>query len=256
MVVKKKAKKKKPLVEFTMYDVVLSYPVLDEAREFRGKKYFQVDIIFDEDHAQLKQLNSAINGVAKKAWGEDKSEWPEKIQRPQDGNEREDQAGYKGKRFLSLKTTFRPDVIDIKGREFSGASVKGGMHANVAFNITTWAMPDGDEGLSCFLHSVQVDQTKKYTPFGGGTPTADRYKKGRAEDEEEDEDQDDDDGEDQEDDEDDQPRGKKKKKSAPAEDDDEDDSDDGEDDTDDEDDEDEPPAKKKKKRAPVDEDED
>lgn len=247
---KKAAKKKRVAVEMTLWDVILSYPDLHDPKPYKGKIYYRTDVLMGEDHAQLKELRGNITKVKKMAWGEDKSEWPEATHNGgnkklvHDGNEREDQTGYKDRFYITASTQTPVPVVDLKGKAFNAQMVKGGMFANVAVRISHWEY-EGDEGVSIYLQGVQIDTSKKSLNFGGGKSVDQMFNlKGSDDDESDDEDQTDD--EESDDDEDDQPRGKKTAKKKPQSDDDDEEDEDMDADSDG-DEEDERPAKKKKK---------
>jgi len=155
----KKKSKKKPSVEMTLWDVILSYPDLHDPKPFKGKIYYRTDCLMDEDHPQLADLRAAIKSVKVKAFGTDKSEWPEMKNFIQDGNAREDQKGYADKKYITVSTQTPVPVIDLKDKPFNPQSVKGGMFANVAIRISAWEY-DGDEGVSIYLQGVQIDTSK------------------------------------------------------------------------------------------------
>lgn len=251
-----KKKKKKPAVEMTLFGVILSYPDLHDPKPYKGKIYYHTDALMDEDHAQLKELRSKIIRVKKEAFGEDKEEWPKGAQKKfvQDGNEREDQNGYKDRFYITASTQTPVPIVDLKGKTFNPQMVKGGMFANVAIRISAWEF-DGDEGVSIYLQGVQIDTSKQSLNFGGGKSVKQMF--GLDDDSDDEGDEDDDDSESDEDDEEDQPRGKKSKKSSKPvhqyDEDDEDESDD-EEESDDEDDEPVKKSSKKKKKANFDED--
>lgn len=253
MAVKTKKKgKKKAAVDKTLWDVILSYPDLYDPKPFKGNIRYRTDVLMDKDHPQLGELRAAIKKVKTEAWGPDKSEWPEPTSnagnRPLlfDGNEREDQKGYKDRMYITPSTQTPVPVIGPNGKEFNPQMVKGGMFGNVAIRISAWDR-DGDEGVSIYLQGVQIDTKKPSLNFGGGKSVKQMF----SQDEEDESDSNDENSEDE--DEDDQPRSKKKKTKPSSDDEDEDSSE--SDDSDDSEDEEEPSPKKKKKRN-FDEDDD
>lgn len=207
MAIKKKgSKKKKPSHELTLWDVVLSYPDLFEPKPYKGKIYYSIDVILDKTDAQVKELKTAVHDVCVEAFGEDQSEWPEKIAGVQNGDDREDQQGYKGKRFIKAQTQQPVPVVDFSGKSFNPQLVKGGMYGNVAVNICAWEF-DGDQGVSIYLQGVQIDTKKKGLNFGGGKSVEQMFaRNGRKA-------NDGDDGDEDYDSQDDEPRKSKKKKS-------------------------------------------
>lgn len=173
---KKTAKKRKAAVELTLWDVILSYPDLHDPKPYKGKIYYRTDVLMDEDHPQLSQLRKAIAKVKTDTWGEDKTEWP-KAKNPLigDGNAREDQKGYKDRRYITPSTQTPVPVIDLKGKTFNAQLVKGGMFANVAVRVSAWEF-DGDEGVSIYLQGVQIDTSKAGLNFGGGKSVKQMFK--------------------------------------------------------------------------------
>ncbi len=216
-------KKKTSKVQFTLWDVLLSFPNLHKPKPYKGNVYYKTDVLLDPDHSQLDDLRAAILGVKTSTWGDDKAEWPEGATNVgiKSGKEREDQAAYKGKKYITLSKNAEygtPSVIDLKGKEFNPAAVKGGMYANVTFTIAPWKPDEStgeSEGLSLFLDGVQIDTSKQALNFGGGGSIQDRFKR-KGKDKDSEDDQDDEDEEPKkkrvvDEDEDDEPRGKKKR---------------------------------------------
>jgi hypothetical protein len=235
-------KKKKSSIELTLWDIVLSYPDLHEPKPYKGKVYYRTDAILDADDAQIGKFKKAVKKVCVDAFGEDKSEWPESVQGKYpfifDGDERTEQKGYAGKKYIVAQTQTPVPVVDPKGKAFNAQMVKGGMFANIAVNISAWEY-EGDEGVSVYLQGVQIDTSKASLNFGGGRSIAQMFKRGEDTDvETQDSDEDDDEA--------DQPRSAKKKIKPSREVDDEDDSSDDE--------EDKAPVKKNKPKRDWDED--
>lgn len=198
---KKKRKPKRPFQELTIWGAILSYPDLHNPKPFKGKTYFQSDVLLDADHPDLAKLKKAITKVRTAYWGEDKSEWV-KPDKPliQNGDKREDQKGYAGKFFITPKSQFPVDVVNKKGKPFDPQMVRGGMFANVAVRVAAWEN-EGDQGVSIYLQGIMIDTDKKALNFGGGRSVKQMFNLGR----------DDDDMDESDDDDDDEPRGKKKK---------------------------------------------
>lgn len=249
MAVKQK-KPKKVRVEMTLWDVILSYPDLANPKPYKGKIYYKVDALMEEDHPQLGDLRAALKKVKVATFGPDKSEWPEKGNPTiQDGDAREDSKGYKGRKYISTSTQQPVPVVGPSGKEFNPAMVKGGMFGNVAICISAWEN-DGEVGVSIYLQGVQIDTKKKSLNFGGGK-TVQKMFELESEDDDDGDDSTEADNPDSDGDDDDEPRSKKKKASH-----DEEDSDDDQDEAQEsDDDEDSPPVKKKKGKKNFDEDE-
>jgi hypothetical protein len=188
--VAKEKKKKAVRVELTLYGVCLSYPDLHQPKPYKGNIYYKTDCLFDPDYGQLKELRSAITKVRTEAFGTDKEEWPKGAKKKfvREGAERANQEAYQGKMYISASTKQRVPVVDLKGKEFSAASVKGGMWANVALCISTWRDPDGEEGMSIYLQGVQIDTSREGLNFGGGRSVKDMFKSSDPESEEVDDD--------------------------------------------------------------------
>lgn len=211
-----KKKKKSEAVEMTLWGVILSYPDLHNPKPYKGKIYYTLDALMDKTDPQVKALKAAIKEVCVAAWGDDESEWPEKIPTVQNGDEREDSKGYAGRRFIKASTQSAVPVVDPRGKEFNPQMVKGGMFANVAIRISSWEF-DGDEGISIYLQGVQIDTSKKSLNFGGGRTVEKMFARADAdEDTGEDEDYDNDSSDDDEDE--DYTPPKKAKKSRPVQD--------------------------------------
>lgn len=246
-----KKKKKKAAVEMTLWDVCLSYPDLHDPKPYKGKIYYRTDCLMDEDHPQLGAVRAAIKKVKVTTWGEDKSEWPQAA-KPliQNGDEREDQKGYAGKKYITASTQTPVPVVNPSGKEFNPQMVKGGMFANVAIRISAWEF-DGDEGVSIYLQGVQIDTKKPSLNFGGGKSVAQMFKRDEDAEDGEDTESANDEGEDSDDDEDDQPRSKKKRVTRDEEDEEEESESEEQDDE-----EEERPKKKKGKKRSFSEEED
>lgn len=239
-----KKKPKKKAIEMTLWGVVLSYPDLHNPKPYKGKIYFKTDCLLDLDHAQLGELRNAIKEVRTEAFGDDKSEWPKGAAKVflQNGDEREDQKGYKGKKFITASTQNPVPVVDMKGKAFNAQAVKGGMTANVAIRISAWEF-EGDEGMSIYLQGVQIDTSIPSLNFGGGKTVDQMFaKKGKRADDDEDDDseeseeeteEEEENEETEEEEEEDRPRKTKKKASRDEE----------------EEESEDPPAKKKKNKS-------
>lgn len=250
-----KKKKKKAAVEMTLWGVILSYPDLHDPKPYKGKIYYKTDVLLEKDHPQLKELRQALKQVKIDTWGEDETEWPEKGN-PfiLNGDEREDQAGYIGRRYITASTQTPVPVVDPKGKTFNPQMVKGGMFANVAIRISAWEF-DGDVGVSIYLQGVQIDTSKPSLNFGGGKSVKQMFDM----DEEDTEDEEDEDqprkakkrakpAEEDEEDED-QPRKSKKRSSRNVDDEDEEDEEDDSGGEDEDEDEEEQPRQSKKKKS-------
>lgn len=254
----KKKKPKNKSVEMTLWDVVLSYPDLHDPKPYKGKIYYRTDVLMEEDDAQLGKLRAAIKQVKTDLWGADKTEWPEATQNAGNkplvfnGDERADQKGYVGKRFITASTQTPVPVIGPKGKEFSPQMVKGGMFANVAIRISSWEF-DGDQGVSIYLQGVQIDTSKPSLNFGGGKSVKQMFSR----DEEGEESESEESEEESEEEEDDKPRGKKKPAKKSSRDDEEEESEESEEESESEEEEEEksPPKKKKKVSKNFDDDE-
>lgn len=207
MATKNKKKKKKAAVEMTLWDVILSYPDLHDPKPYKGKIYYRTDVLMEKADAQLGKLRAAIKQVKTDTWGDDESEWPE-AEKPliQNGDEREDQTGYAGKRYITASTQTPVPVVDPKGKTFNPQMVKGGMFANVAVRISAWEF-DGDEGVSIYLQGVQIDTSKPGLNFGGGKSVKQMFSR----DDEDGEESESEEEETEEEEEEDKPRNSKKK---------------------------------------------
>lgn len=233
------AKKKKFVVDVTLKNVVLSFPDLHSPKPYKNKITYKTDVLMDPTDPQWSLLKKKVKAAKIGMWGEDESEWPEQ-EHPilKDGNDRQDQKEYKGKKFITPRSDFPVAVLDPTGKKFNPQMVKGGMFAQVAIDICAYDNDNG-QGVAIYLAGVLIDTETEALPFGGGKPVEERFglKKRSAHDDDEN-----DTDEEEQEDEDDQPRSKKKKaKPIYDEDEDNDHSNDEEDDT--------PPKSKKKKPA-------
>ena len=248
-------KKKVHRIEMIVHGV-LSYPDLHNPKPFKGKIYYRTDVLLDNDDPQIAALKKKLHKLRVDAFGDDKTEWPDKAKKKfiQDGNEREDQPAYKDKAYITASTQTPVPVVTPNGKPFSAQMVKGGMTAKVAVCLSNWTDPDGEEGVSIYLQGVMIDPSVDRLPGFGGGKSAKQLFNIKDEDEGEDEDSEED-ASDEEDDEEDQPRSKKKKpapkkKRPPVDEEEDDDSDEeSEEDEDDYEDEDDMPKAKSKKSS-------
>jgi hypothetical protein len=210
---KTKVKPKKAAADLTLWNVILSYPDLYNPKPYNNKIIFRTDVLLDADHPQLSELRKAIFKVRAAQWGSDKTEWPKmKAKLIQDGDEREDSKGYKGRFYIRPHTEQPVPVIGLTGKSFNPQLVKAGMFANVGIRISVWENEFG-EGVSIYLQAVQIDTKKESLNFGGGRSVKAIF---GLKDEEEGDEEDSSAGDDRNGDSDDSdtPRGKKTKKGA------------------------------------------
>lgn len=182
------AKKKKLTEEVNLRNVILSFPNLG-GQMFKGKMNYNTDVLLESNDPQVKLLRRAIKTVCAEAFGDDRSEWPEKIPSINDGDERADQKGYPGRVWIKASSKYPIEVVDAKGEPMTPEMVRGGAYANVAINVSKWDN-EGEEGVSLYLAGVMVDTKKKGLDFGGGKSVMERFKKGKDDEDQDDEEED------------------------------------------------------------------
>lgn len=151
--------------------------------DMNGKDEYSVVALFpiDADLAGLKKIamNAAIN-----KWGADRSVWPQNLKSPfrdqgekAKKNEKGDMVlpeGYvAGAKFLTLRTTERPGVVDQNVQEIiDTADFYGGCYAMASINAFAYDQK-GNRGISFGLGNIQ--KQKDGDPFGNRTKPQDDF---------------------------------------------------------------------------------
>ena len=158
-------------------EFVASYPKLFKAEknEMSGKEEFSVVALFKKG-ADLSALKKEAEAVLIEQLGADKAKWPKNLKSPfRDQGEREKDgampAGHeKGAIFLTLKTTFKPGVVDSnvqpiidENEVYAGAICRATVKASFYDKA-------GNKGVAFYLQNVQ--KVSDGTPIGGGKASA------------------------------------------------------------------------------------
>lgn len=165
-------------MKVNLKDVRLAFPQLFEAKTVNGegKAAFSASFLLPHDHPSIKDLNAAIDAVAKEKWG---VKAPEVLRglRAQDkvclhdGNAKSEYDGYADNLFVSARSATRPLVIDRDksplvekdGRPYAGCYVYA--------SIELWAQ-DNQFGkrINASLKGVQF--YRDGDAFAGGAPAS------------------------------------------------------------------------------------
>lgn len=148
------------MANFTIKKARISFANLLEPNpdQEMGGKYDAVLLIPKSDEAGLKALKGAINSALKEAVAEGriKAEDVKKanFKMPlRDGDEKEGES-FKGNMFLSVKSGFKPLIIDKKRNKLTtDEEVYSGMYAAVAINFYTYSNK-GNMGIAAGLQAV------------------------------------------------------------------------------------------------------
>lgn len=156
------------------------FPNLHEARAFEGSEpRFSVNYLLEPDHPAIREINKAMETVAKEKWG-DKGEATLKSLRAagkvclRDGDTKESEI-FHGKFFVSASSKTRPKVVDrdgvtelevADGRPYSGCYISG--------YVDIWAM-DNKFGKRIVASLGGVQFHAHGEPFTGGSGKPDEF---------------------------------------------------------------------------------
>jgi hypothetical protein len=160
-------------------DVRLAFPSLFKPSAPRGggEAAFNAAFLLPKDHPQLKEINAALDQVAKDKWGVKAPTILTALRKADkiclhDGDSKGDYDGFSGNFFISARSKVKPttlnankeDVLEQDGVLYSGCYV------NASFEI--WAQ-DNDFGkrINAQLRGVQF--RRKGDAFAGGGQPAD-----------------------------------------------------------------------------------
>lgn len=153
--------------------VRLAFPALHQAKSFEGSsEKFSASYIFPPDHPCVKELNIAIEAVAKEKWGAKADAILKSIRAAgktcmRDGDTKE-YDGFPGNMFLSASSAKRVKVVDSDGETplvESDGKPYGGCFVNAYVEI--WAMDNQFGKRVCAgLGGVQFHSDGE--PFGAG----------------------------------------------------------------------------------------
>lgn len=159
-------------------NVRLAFPQLFEAKTVNGEgePAYSASFIFDKKHSAYKEVDAAIDAVAKEKWG-DKATAVLKDLRAKDkvalhdGDLKSDYDGYAGNFFVSSRSKKRPLVIDGDKSVLTVADGRpyGGCYVNA--NVEVWAM-DNQFGKRVSASLVGVQFAKDGDAFSGSAPAS------------------------------------------------------------------------------------
>ena len=169
----------------------LSYPSLFEPKEFKGKKSWSIQMLFDKD-SDLSELEVAAQNAAIEKWGSDTSKWPSKKVKSKktgkilnvsllaspfrDGDiEKPDKEEYEGKIFIGASCAKRaPEVLSQKRKLITedDGSVKAGDYCRAKIVASAYDV-EGSVGVKFTLLAVQKLETGE--SLGGGGSSIDDF---------------------------------------------------------------------------------
>lgn len=145
----------------------MSYPYLFTKAKYKGEDQgYKVDALFDKEE-DLSLIKKAITKAKVNMFGKNKDKWPKVVSCIKDGDEKQDQANYEGKLYITLKSKVRkPVVVDKKKKPIEDESeVYGGRFARAAVMIMI--VKSGSTYYSaCYINAIQVLEHGE--AFGGG----------------------------------------------------------------------------------------
>lgn len=201
--------------------VRVSFPHLETPREGTngGKAKYEVTALIPKSR-DITDIKKAVFAAKVAKWGADKTQW-KKIKVPtiiQDGDEKQDVAGYAGHYYIKATSTSKPGCIDLKGKDIDPTEIYAGCFADIAINIGAYEFKEDKlvvRGVSAYVEGVRLNNADKGEAFSSKKSARQAF--GMSEDEEESDDSDDMD--DEEDEEEDLPPKKKGKSKPPVDDD-------------------------------------
>lgn len=135
----------------------VSFPSVFELNEYKGKKNYQVTLLFDKD-TDLSAMKAAARAAIKEKWGDNP---PKNIDNPfRDGNEKADERPeYKDKvsvRFKRGEKFGAPQVVSASKRPItqSDGSFYAGCWARVSYSVFCWE-EGKNGGVSFGLNNIQ-----------------------------------------------------------------------------------------------------
>jgi cobalamin biosynthesis protein CobT len=204
----------------------LSYPSLFEPKEYKGKKSWSIQMLYEKD-SDLSELHVAAQNAAIEKWGSDVSKWPSKkikskktgklitkslLNNPfRDGDiEKPDKEEYEGMIFIGASCAKRaPEVLSQKRKIITedDGSIKAGDYCRAKIVASAYDV-EGSVGVKFTLLAIQKLETGEALGGGGSSrddfEDADEDEAEDMEDEEENEDEDSEEEEDSEDEEEDE----------------------------------------------------
>lgn len=159
-------------------NVRLAFPQLFEAKTVNGEgePAFSASLLIDPTHPQVKELNAAIDAVAKEKWAA-KAEAILKTMRAtdktclHDGDLKDQYAGFEGMLYVSARSKTRPLVIDVDKTPLTAKDGKPYAGCYVNASIELWAQ-DNNYGkrVNASLRGIQF--LRDGDAFAGGAPAS------------------------------------------------------------------------------------
>jgi hypothetical protein len=142
-----------------------AFPSLFEASEYEGKKTYGVEAVFPEG-TDLDKLRKVVARVRNEKWDKNVKNIKLPFLDGDDYNEKHDtvREELKGATFLRLRTTNRPDVVDISRQTITDETeVYSGCWMRATIYCFAYDRP-GSRGVSFILNNVQ--KIKDDEPWG------------------------------------------------------------------------------------------
>lgn len=176
----------------------LSYPHLHKAKEYKGKKSWSAQLLFEKDD-DLSELEVAAQNAAIETWGSDTSKWPSRkikskktgkiinkslLRSPfRDGDlEKPDKEEYEGKIFIGASRNYNPEkgeesdqapeVFDQKRKPLGQRGIKAGDYVRAKLVATAYDV-EGSVGVKFTLLAIQKIETGE--ALGGGGSSVDDF---------------------------------------------------------------------------------
>lgn len=159
-----------------------SYLHIFKPTTFKNKTSYSATLLFDKDETDMKPLIRAKNAALREKFGDDKTQWPDRLDNPiRDGDKPKyaSKEGYKGHWIVkaSASEEFKPKTFDKKGAEIIDArGLVSGDYIRAQVYAIAWDTA-GNCGASFLLDGVQLVKkgeplsargALKFDPISGG----------------------------------------------------------------------------------------
>ena len=139
----------------------------DTGREYSDGKY-KLTLLFDNNE-DLGKLKEVCRAAISEKWGSKKD--VKKLHLPfRDGNEKT-MDGYKDKIYVTLKSNFKPEVVDQERKSVNAATIYGGCYARVSG--VAFAYEQNGGGVSLCLNNIQFARDGE--PFGNRVSASEEF---------------------------------------------------------------------------------
>jgi hypothetical protein len=160
----------------------VSFPAIHEPKAFNNQapKYSLVALF--PKNTDISSVKKAAEWAAVEEWGTDKKSWPKGIKFPfRDGNEKQDQSGYKDHIFVSASSKQKVGLID-KNRNpiLEPSEFYAGCYARASMIAFAYDV-NGNKGVSFSLQNVQ--KTHDGIPFSGRKRAEDEFEEFKSDEE-------------------------------------------------------------------------